>query len=138
MEVSEDANTINYMVAKHTVKKMPKGKLICYGRRFLSKAKQNYAVIKKELLAVQWAVQKSQMYLVGAHFTIITDHQPLLGILNRKNIDLIHNLRIQRIMAKLIRYRLKLLQTQGKVTTSSDCVMGGKGGIRPPGISRHM
>ena len=99
---------------------MLKGKLISCGSGFLSKAKQNYAVIDKELLAIQWEVQKSRMHLAGAHFMIITDHQPLLGILNGKSIDAIHNLRIQQIMAKLIGYQLKLLWTQEKVKHIAD------------------
>ena len=78
--------------------------------------------MEKELVAVQWAVQKSRMYLVGAHFKIITDHQPPLGILNGKNIDAIHNLRIQRIMTKLIGYQFKLLWTQEKVNHIADAL----------------
>ena len=108
-ETSDNASAINEMVAKHTVKKMPKGKLVCCGSRFLSAAEQNYAVIEIELLGVQWAVQKCRMYLAGTPFTIITDHQPLVSILNGKNIDAVQNLRIQWIMAKLIGYQFKLL-----------------------------
>ena len=110
------------MVAKHTVKKMPKGKLVCCGSRFLSAAEQNYAVIETELLGVQWAVQKCRMYRAGTPFTIITDHQPLVSILNGKNIDAVQNLRIQRIMAKLIGYQFKLLWTQGKINHIADAL----------------
>ena len=41
------------------------------------------------------------------NFTVITDHQPLLGILNRKNLDAINNVRIQSLMAKLLGYRVE-------------------------------
>ena len=120
IEIADDAEAINKLVSKHTVKKMPIGKLICCGSRFLSQAEQNYAVVEKELLAVQWAVQNSRLYLAGANFTVITDHQPLLGILNGKHIDAIHNLRIQRIMSKLIGYQFRLLWTQSKVNHIAD------------------
>ena len=94
---------------KHTVKKMPKGKLICCGSRFLSQAEQNYAVIELELLAVQWAIHKARMYLAGTNFTVITDHQPLTGILNGKNLDAMSNVRIHRIVSKMIGYQFRLL-----------------------------
>ena len=122
IEIADDAEAINKPVAKHKVKKMLIGKLICCRGRFLSQAEQNYAVVDKELLAVQWAVQKSRVCLAEANFTVITDHQPLLGILNGKNIDAIHNVRIQRIMSKLIGYQFRLLWTQGKVNRIADAL----------------
>ena len=88
----------------------------------MSKVEQYYALIEKELLAIQWAVQKSQMYLADAPFTIITDHQPLLAILNERNINAVHNIWIQRIIAKLIGYQFKLLWTQGKVNHMADAL----------------
>ena len=92
------------------------------GSQFLSSAEENYAVIELELLAVQWAIQKSRMYLVGTNFTVITDHQPLVGILNGKNIDAVNNLRIHRIMSKLIGYQFKLLWTPGKTHHIADAL----------------
>ena len=75
----------------------------------MSKAEENYAIVEKELLAVQWAVEKARMYLAGSQFTAITDHAPLISILNGKNHDAIMNQRIQRISAKLIGYQFRLL-----------------------------
>ena len=43
-----------------------------------------------------------------AEFLVVTYHQPLIGILNRKNLDAINNVRIQRLMAKLLGYRYKV------------------------------
>ena len=36
------------------------------------------------------------------------DHQPLLGILNQKNLDAINNIRIQRLMSKLLGYSFQV------------------------------
>ena len=58
----------------HAVAKIPKGKLITCGSRFLSDAEGNYAVVELELLAIQWAVHKCRLYLAGANFQVITDH----------------------------------------------------------------
>ena len=54
------------------------------GSRFLSQAEKNYAVIELELLAIQWATEKCPLYLAIADFTIVTDHQLLLRVLDRK------------------------------------------------------
>lgn len=41
-----------------------------------------YAVIKVELLAVSWAINKCKQFVVGLpHFTIITDHHPPIPII---------------------------------------------------------
>ena len=91
---AEDSSVTASHVTSHTVKKVSKWKLITCGSRFLSEAEDNYAVIELELLAIQWAVQKCRLYLAGADFQVITDHQPLLGVMNGRNLDAIQNARI--------------------------------------------
>ena len=110
------------IVTKHTAKKISKGKLVSCGSRFLSSAESNYAVIELELLAIQWAVQKCHLYLAGTKFTEITDHQPLVGVMNGKNLDAITNMRIHRIMSKLIGYQFKVLWTPGKTHHIADAL----------------
>ena len=88
--------------------------LIMAGSRLLSPAEKNYAVVELELLAIQWAVEKCRLYLAGANFTVVTDHQPLLGIINSKNLDAINNTCIQRLMAKLLGYSFKAVWVPGK------------------------
>ena len=62
------------------------------------------------------------MYLAGTNFTVITDHQPLTGILNGKNLDAMSNVRIHRIVSKMIGYQFRLLWTPGKVNHIADAL----------------
>lgn len=43
----------------------------------LTKAEKKDAVMKKEALAIQWAVEELKYYLWGQPFTVITEHAPL-------------------------------------------------------------
>ena len=60
--------------------------------------------------------------MAGTDFTIITDHQPLLGILKRKNLDAINNIRIQRLMSKLLGYSFRVEWIPGKNHTIADAL----------------
>ncbi|KAF2880935.1 hypothetical protein ILUMI_25242 [Ignelater luminosus] len=48
--------------------------------RTLTKAELGFSFIYKKALAIVWAVQEFSQYLVGRHFTLCTDHKPLLAI----------------------------------------------------------
>ena len=57
------------------------------------------------MLAVCWAVSKCKLFLTGLqHFTIITDHNPLIPILNNHRLDEIENSRFQRLKTRLMAY----------------------------------
>lgn len=45
------------------------------------KLKKNYSHLDKEALALMFATKKSHLYLHGRHFTLTTDHKPLVGLL---------------------------------------------------------
>ena len=52
--------------------------LVAYLSRKLTRAERNYAVIKRECLAIVWAIGKLQTYLYGRSFVLQTDHRPLV------------------------------------------------------------
>ena len=72
---------------------------------FLSDRESRYATIEKEMLGVTWAVIKCHKFLAGLpHSDIITDHKPLLSILNNRRFDEIENSRLQRLRTTLMAY----------------------------------
>ena len=51
--------------------------VISYASRILTKSERNYCVTRKELLAVVYFLQHFRHYLLGASFTLQTDHGAL-------------------------------------------------------------
>jgi len=93
------------------------------GSRFLSDAESRYAVIELELLAVAWAVLKCKMFLAGiSNFTIITDHSPLIPILNSHRLDEIENPRLQRLRTRLMAYSFTAVWCKGAANQAPDAL----------------
>ena len=82
----------------------------------------NYAIVELEMLALVWAVQKCQLYLAGIRFEVVTDHQPLIGICNGKNLDAVNNVRIQRMLSKTLGYEFRVLYMEGQLNLIEDAL----------------
>ena len=87
--------------------------------RSLTAAEKNYAVIEKEALAATWASERFSEYILGAPFTIETDHKPLVPLLTTKEL---HNmlLRIQRFRLRLMRFNPEVIHVSGKQQLTAD------------------
>ena len=96
--------------------------LVQCGSRFLSHAETRYAVIELEAMAIQWAILKCKNYLLGTKFVVLTDHKPLEGVMNGRDLDSIMNARLQRIMSKLIGYDFTVKYLPGKINFVADAL----------------
>ncbi|EPB65739.1 reverse transcriptase [Ancylostoma ceylanicum] len=80
-------------------------KPIAHGSRSLNVAEKNYAQIEKEALALVEAIKKFHKYVYGRHFTLRTDHKPLLAIFGSKKGVPVHSAnRLMRWATMLIGY----------------------------------
>ena len=61
----------------------PKEKhVILYASKALSPVERRYSQVEKEALAVVWACEKLQIYLLGREFDVVTDNQAVKRIFN--------------------------------------------------------
>jgi len=83
-----------------------------YASRKLTDAECRYAMIEKESLAITWACDKFDFYLVGRQFEIETDHKPLVNLLGEKDLSQLP-LRVQRFKMRMMRYDFTIFHTAG-------------------------
>lgn len=95
--------------------------IVCYGSRVLTKSESRYAQIEKEALALTWACDKLQEYILGLQITLETDHKPLVQILMSKNIDELTP-RLQRFRIRLMKYNYVVTYIPGKQLVVADCL----------------
>ena len=57
--------------------------MVYYVSKTLNEAQRNYTTTEKELMAVVYALNKFQAYLVGLDIVIFTDHSALKYLLTK-------------------------------------------------------
>ena len=96
----------------------------CYaGSRFTNDAESRYAPTEGEALAVAWALKTSRLFTLGCpKLIIVTDHKPLLGILNNRDLGSIKNPRIRRIKEHTLDYKFEIKHCPGKLHVGADAL----------------
>ncbi len=92
---------------------------IAYASRALTDTETRYAQIEKELLAIVWATNKFDQYILGRDIVHIeSDHQPLKAIFAKP----IHKSpkRLQRVLMALQNYTLDIQYKKGSLMWISD------------------
>ena len=93
-----------------------KRKIIAYASRALNKTEQNYGHIEREALSILFGCLKFQHYLLGASFTIFTDHLPLVPCFNNPRSQMPY--RIERMRMKLQGFDYVVKHIPGKSNIS--------------------
>ncbi len=88
-------------------------KPIAHASRAMTATEARYAQIEKESLAITWACEKFNDYILGMKFHIETDHKPLISLFGKKNLDELP-VRIQRFRMRLMKYNYTIQHIPGK------------------------
>ena len=98
-------------------------RLVQCGSRFLADVEVRYSCIELELVGVVWGMTKCRYYLLGLpHFELVTDHRPLVPILNEYTLDAIENPRLQRLKEKIAGYVYTAKWRKGKDLSIPDAL----------------
>lgn len=98
-------------------------RMVQAGSRFITETESRYAMIEIELLGIVWAVKKCRIFLQGLpHFEVVTDHRPLITILNKYHLSEIDNPRLQRLRMHLLNYNFTASWHAGKDHLAADAL----------------
>ena len=98
-------------------------KPIAFASRTLTQAEKNYPQIEKEALSIVYGVKKFHQYLYARKFSLITDHKPLVSILNpTKAIPPLSAARMQRWALLLSAYNYTISYRSTKEHANADAL----------------
>ena len=107
------ADSSSYGIGAVIMQQHPEGwRPVAYASRTLTITEKRYAQIEKEALAVTWACEKFEDYILGLNFTLETDHKPLVPLLGHRDVELLPP-RLQRFRLRLMRYSYVIQHVPG-------------------------
>lgn len=96
---------------------------IAFASRTLSKQERKYPQLEREALSIIFGVKKFSKFLYGRHFVLLTDHKPLVKILNvDSQVPTLAAARLQRWALTLSAYRYDIAYRQGVHHTNVDAL----------------
>ena len=93
-------------------------KVVGYASRLLNQAEKNYSATELECLAIVWACEQFRVYLLGKHFIINSDHNPLVYLDNTKN----KSSRVTRWRLSLAEFDKEIVYKKGSENTNADAL----------------
>ena len=94
---------------------------VAYASRSLAPAEKKYSQLDKEGLAIIFSVKRFHQYLVGRHFTILSDHKPLQHLFRETSgIPILASARIQRWALILGAYDYTIQYKPGTTHANAD------------------
>ena len=92
--------------------------VIEYASRTLRPNEVNFGSSELECLALIWACQHFRHYLLGIHFTVLTDHHSLCWLKNLNN----PSGRLSRWAIQLSEFNFDIVYKKGKLNCNADCL----------------
>lgn len=119
--VSADASSVGLGCVLMQVQPNGERRPVAYHSRSLTPTEQRYAQIEKEALALTWAAERLECFLIGLEFQFETDHKPLVSLLGQSPIDVLPP-RIQRFRLRLMRFCFSVSYVPGKQIGTADAL----------------
>ena len=91
---------------------------LAFRSRVLHGVEVNNHSTKLAFLAMKWSIKHFQTYLLGDHFKVCTDHNPLMYFLTSPSMDAMK----QRWINELVKYDFSLKYQKGKDNTVADAL----------------
>ena len=96
---------------------------MAYASRSLASAEKNYSQLDKEALAIIFGVKRFHQYIYGRTFQLVSDHKPLMSILDaQRGIPVMASARLQRWAPMLAAYDYSIVYRPGSKLANADCL----------------
>ena len=99
---------------------LQEGEPIAYTSKSLTDTETRYANIERELLAIVFACQQFNTYVLGRPFTVESDHKPL-EMIHQKSLASVPP-RLQRMLLQLQQYNVTIKYRPGKEMLLADAL----------------
>lgn len=96
------------------------GRPVAFFSRTLSKSERNHSAVEKEAYAIVEALKKWRHFLIGRHFTLITDQKSVSFMFDAKHSSKIKNEKILRWRLELTCYSFNIIYRPGSQNAAAD------------------
>ena len=96
-------------------------RIFLVGSRFLSSAEANYVAIKGEALAVACGLEQTKYFTMGClQLSVVTEHKPLVKVLDTKPLDDVMNPRLFRLKQHVAMWKFDIAHLPGRCNWAAD------------------